>query len=465
MQNWIPDLSQSAGPKYLSIAEAISRDIAAGVLAAGERLPPQRVLADALSVDLTTVTRAYGEAQRLGLIEGSGRRGSFIKAKAGALVSESAHGNVPESSEAGMNSPPENFGGTLTAQFRKSVQALLGGSSGVPCLGYQKAGGAVATRRAGQALLARRGIVCDEDTVRVSAGGQHALHAIFSSHLGAGDVLAVCQFVYPGLISLAQRFGVSLRVVESDEQGMVPEALNKACQDGQVKAVYLVPSNDNPTTATMGPIRRREIAAAIESLNLILIEDDAYGFLHEEILPAVGSFCPSKAWYIASVSKVLAPALRVAWLRAPDVTKAWRVTADMHETAIMAPPLNAAIVADWVANGTFDLLVGELRDEAVRRQAFVSQCMAPGSYAADPQGYHLWIPVGLGANVHQLCDAVSQQGMIAVSSDAFSVERSQSKPSLRVSIGGSLTDERLRRGLLLLNTINSERIDRKISLV
>lgn len=81
MHDWTPDLRAMSGPKYLAIARALSRDIEAGVLVPGDRLPPQRSLAEALGLDLTTVTRAYGEAQRLGLIEGSGRRGSFVRAR------------------------------------------------------------------------------------------------------------------------------------------------------------------------------------------------------------------------------------------------------------------------------------------------------------------------------------------------------------------------------------------------
>ena len=79
MQNWKPDFSVLAGPKYLAIAEALARDVRNGTLRAGTRLPPQRILADVLGVDLTTVTRAYNEARRQGLIEGEGRRGSFVR--------------------------------------------------------------------------------------------------------------------------------------------------------------------------------------------------------------------------------------------------------------------------------------------------------------------------------------------------------------------------------------------------
>ena len=70
MRFWSPDLSAHSGPKYQAIAAALLRDIEMGRLQAGDRLPPQRTLAETLSVDLTTVTKAYNEVRRLGLIEG-----------------------------------------------------------------------------------------------------------------------------------------------------------------------------------------------------------------------------------------------------------------------------------------------------------------------------------------------------------------------------------------------------------
>ncbi|WP_150293995.1 PLP-dependent aminotransferase family protein [Sphingobium estronivorans] len=461
MQNWIPDIHAAQGPKYLAIAQALARDIEAGILSAGERLLPQRALAEALGVDLTTVTRAYGEAQRIGLIEGNGRRGSFVRARAARspALGESDPGDV------GMNAPPDAFGGTLKAAFLASAEALLTSEFTPAPFQYQRVGGSPAVRQVGAALLAQRSIPCEEDTVLVLAGGQNALHAIFSAELRPGDRLAVCPFAYPGLISLARRFGIGLHAVASDEQGMLPEALDAACASTPIRAVYLVPTNDNPTTSTMTVERRKAMAAMVEKHGLLLIEDDAYGLLPEQPLPPITSFAPDHGWHIASVSKILTPGLRVAWLRAPDVAKAWRLAADMHETAIMAPPLNAAVVADWVRSGVFQRLAGEVREEARQRQALARKCLPHGSFQSREEGYHLWIPLPEGADPRHIADALRQHGLSAIASDAFAVERSATIPALRVSIGGSISRERLQRGLLLLAALIGPEATRKISLV
>lgn len=460
MQTWKPSLESFAGPKYLAIAEALARDIEAGALGAGDRLPPQRILAEALGVDLTTVTRAYGEAQRLGLIEGDGRRGSFVKEKR-----QISRIGVGDRIDPGMNAPPELPRGLLAAEFRKTAGELLGSADGAATFQYQPSGGMALAREAGANLLRRRGITAHEDSVLLSAGGQHALHGIFSAELKAGDVLAVCTFAYPGLLSLARRYGVTLRAIRADAEGMDPEALAVACADGDVRAVYVVPTNDNPTTATMGVERRKAIAERAERHGLLVIEDDAYGLLPERPLPPIASFAPDLTWHISSVSKILSPGLRVAWLRAPDIAKAWRVAADLHETAIMAPPLNAAVVAEWAGNGTFDRIVGAVRLEAQERQALVRTLLPKGSFHAQNEGYHLWIPLPRDADADQIAQAVRPHGISAIPGEAFAVDRSGIEPALRVSIGGMLPRDRLERGLRLLSALIAPDATRKISLV
>lgn len=459
MQTWKPDLAALAGPKYLAIAQALARDIAAGTLSAGDRLPPQRVLAETLGVDLTTVTRAYGEAQRVGLIEGEGRRGSFVKDKRQAPSPSGVDHDDP-----GMNAPPLVVGGSLADAFRKTAGALLA-SDGGAALQYQQSGGMPPVREAGANLLRRRGVAAHEDSVLVAAGGQHALHAIFSVELKAGDRLVVSGFVYPGLLSLARRYGVSLLAVHADAEGIDPDALDAACAAEDVRAVYLVPTNDNPTTATVGLDRRKAIAAVAQRRGLMVIEDDAYGLLPESPLPPIAAFAPEMTWHISSVSKILSPGLRVAWLRAPDIAKAWRLAADMHETAIMAPPLNAAVVASWAGDDTFTRLVGEVRAEARVRQALVGKCLPDDSFRAHADGYHLWVPLPRDVDAAPIAQALRPHGISAIPGDAFAVDRAAAGPALRVSIGGMLARDRLERGLNLLGALIGPGAPRKISLV
>src|SRR6476659_6323836 len=101
---WRPRLIESARMKYLGIVEALEADVRSGRIGRGERLPPQRAIADALDVDLTTVTRAFNEARRRGLVEAQAGRGTFITERhAGSAPVEHSRPLIDLS----MNIPPQ----------------------------------------------------------------------------------------------------------------------------------------------------------------------------------------------------------------------------------------------------------------------------------------------------------------------------------------------------------------------
>jgi DNA-binding transcriptional MocR family regulator len=447
MQYWTPDLSGLSGPIYSAIAAALTRDIATGVLRPGDRLPPQRVLAEKLAIDLTTVTKAYNEVRHAGLIKGGGRRGSFVSTGA-TKAPEIA--SVPL--DTGMNLPPVPEGGSLARRMRDGVAEILAGLQGMATLQYQPTGGAPADRAAAAAELRRRGIDAPEEAVLITSGGQNALHAIVSATLLPGDAVCTGASVYPGFLAIARRHCLVVVPVVSDDEGLIPDALAEACLAG-AKAVYVVPENDNPTTATMGTERRHAIAAVAERFGLIVIEDDAYGQLAEAPLPSLASLTPDRTWHVASLSKIVSPGMRVAWLRAPTTRQALRLASDLHETTVMAPPLNAALVSLWLRDGAFAALVGEVRAEAQARQAIAARILCDVSYFSQPAGYHLWLPLPPDASTTEIVNSLRPAGLSIVPAEAFAVDRAQSPPAVRVSIGGGISRERLQRTLSLLDAL------------
>ena len=98
MKSWAPVLQGREGPKYLAIADAIAADVAAGRLAPGDRLPPQRDLAGRLALDFTTVARGYVEAGKRGLVESVVGRGTFIRrhARSGVTPDHSARARTSQ---------------------------------------------------------------------------------------------------------------------------------------------------------------------------------------------------------------------------------------------------------------------------------------------------------------------------------------------------------------------------------
>jgi len=333
------------------------------------------------------------------------------------------------------------------------MAALLAAPGAMTKLQYQPSGGALAERAAGAAFLQSRGIEAPEDTVLVTSGSQNALHGIMSTMFEPGDAVCTGAYVYPGLLSVARRYGVQTVAIESDGEGLIPGALKAACRSRRIKAVYVVPTNDNPTATTMQPARRRQLAEVAGEEDIEIIEDDAYGLLPAMPLPPIACSAPDRTWHIASLSKIVSPSLRVAYVRAPSARKAWRLAAELHETMIMAPPLNAALVTRWMHEGQLHRLIAEIREESIARQRLAREILRDADYGSHPEGYHLWLSLPAGTPSSILVDRLRPAGLSVVPSDIFAVAQKGPATALRVSIGGSISRERLARALRALDAI------------
>lgn len=446
MQSWLPSLSRESGPKYAAIADAIAAAVRSGELRPGERLPPQRALATTLGVDLTTVTRAYGLAARAGLIEGAGKLGSFVRNDAALPVfGETA-------SEAGMNVPPQPAFALLSEAIRTGTATLLRAGRHSPILQYQPSLGNRLDRAEAAMALTSRAIPATPDEVAIAAGAQNALQAILAAIFRPGDRIACGSFIYPGMAALARRMKIHLIPVAGDAEGMLARSLDAAAAAG-ARGVYLTPTNDNPTAVTMGVGRRHDIADVLRRRGLTLIEDDAYGLLPSTPPVPIAALAPERSWHIGGTSKVISPTLRVAHVRAPSPADAARLAPAIAASAVMAPPLNAALVSLWLREGRFESLIAGVRAEAVARQRIAARCLNGCRYHTHPEGYHLWLQAGACDDPAAVVRRIAPLGLSIVAGATFAVASQEPVPYLRVSIGGAIDQARLERALLRLREL------------
>jgi len=137
----------------------------------------------------------------------------------------------------------------------------------------------------------------------------------------------------------------------------------------------------------------------------------------------------------------------------------------VHETAIMAPPLNAALATRWIGDGTLPRLIAQVRAEAMLRQSLAARILSGIPYRAHPEGYHLWLPVPVGASPAHVVNTLRPAGISVVASEDFAVDPGPTPPALRVSIGGSLSHERLTSALKMLDVLLDQGTERKTTLV
>src|SRR5687767_10799558 len=209
-------------------------------------------------------------------------------------------------------------------------------------LGYVPHRGHARHRQAMAAWLSRSGLTVDPEHIVLTAGAQHGLSATFSALMKPGDTLLCEELTYSGARALAHHLHLKLRGVAMDAEGLLPEALERACRATRARVVYCMPRLQNPTSAIMSDRRRRQIAAVVEKHRLTVIEDDVYGFLSPERSP-LAALIPGRTVFVTSLSKSLFPGIRLGCVAAPPEL-AEKIGQAVWTTMIMASPIGADLL-------------------------------------------------------------------------------------------------------------------------
>src|SRR6218665_3205807 len=196
MTIWSPDLRERTGPLYRVIADALAEDRAAGRLAPGARLPTHRELAERLGVTVGTVTRAYAEAEKRGLVRGEVGRGTYVRADGvpAHMPAPMDVGDEASPVELGVNAPATPEGDPASTALRKSLEEVGRSPRLTELLAYQPAAGAPTHREAGAGGGVRGGAARHGSRAGgAREAGGHARHrgAHLPGHQGAGAPLPV----------------------------------------------------------------------------------------------------------------------------------------------------------------------------------------------------------------------------------------------------------------------------------
>lgn len=439
--HWVPRLQASTQPAYLLIPELIAEDMRSGRLAPRERLPNLRDLAPLLHLNYTTVVRGFAEARQRGLIASRPGLGSFVRGSFIGLPLRAGTG-----AEMTMNMPPEVDDPALLQRLQLSAQEALAAGALNDLLRYQDFGGTLRDRQAGALWLGRWLPQVRAEQVLVAPGIHSALAALVSLLVKPGQSLAVEALVYPGMKAIASQLGVQLHPLPMDADGLLPLPFEKACKTLPIGALYLCPTLQNPTTATL-PIRRREWLADIaQRYSVPLIEDDAYGMLPAATPPTLAEYAPELTYYISGLSKCLGAGLRVAYVHAPSVRATERLAGALRATTVMASPLTNVMATAWLEQGLAQEVLDAIRRECAWRSHRAQQALGAHGARVQPQGFHVWQPLPDDCNAAELALQLRGLGVAAVAGSAFSTDRNPPQ-ALRICLGGPLNREDCERAL------------------
>jgi len=445
MTIWTPSGVSPTGPRYLAIVESLAGDIAAGRLVSGDRLPPQRDLAGRLGVTLTTVTRAYAEAARRGLVEGEVGRGTFVRA---AL-------ETPDDPDAPIDLSlnallPHAHAAELAA--RLSPAGPLG--QRIRLLDYHPPLGADEHRAAGRAWLEQRGWNCGAHQVAVTAGAQHGLLVVLLALMPRGGGLLVEEVTYAGLKQLAAHLHVTLHPVAMDPQGLSPADLDSACRQFPARVLYTMPALQNPTGFSSPPARLEEIAAVARRHDLTIVEDDTYGFLAPDV-PLLASMAPDRTIVVTSLSKSVAGGFRVGYVAVPSRMRE-TLASCIWNTVVMASPVTAHLAAALVADGTAARVVDWKRGEMRERQAMARRMFPMVSAGTHPASPHVWLPLERPWRAEMFAARARARGVLVTPSTAFAAREGASPRAVRVALGPPRSRDRLQEGLARLHDLQGE---------
>lgn len=443
--DWIPTIADRGGPLYLRIVAALAEDIEAGRLHQGQALPTHRTLAAALGIDLTTVTRAYSEARRQGLTDARVGRGTFVKA---GIPAPTRAAPVP-GIDLSMNIPPQPADADLGVRLAKAFGTLRAEGRLESYLNYQQPGGTRTERSIAAEWMQFLVPGATADRLVLAPGTQSALFALLLTHASPGAAIFTETLTYPGLKSAASALGMQLIGVDMDEQGILPDALERACRKRRdVKLVYLMPTMHNPTTATMPAKRREQVAHVIAARGLTLVEDDPYAFLTTGITP-ISSLIPERSFLAASLSKSVTPGLRISLVVTPTQEEAHRLTSSLRASLQMSVPLALAVATRWMREGTADSIIKAVATEATARQKLAAEALRGQTYLSHPQGHHIWLTLPAPWSSSRFAAHLQRRGLGVVTAAAFTT-RPTAPDCIRLALGAAPNRQTLVKALEIL---------------
>lgn len=216
-------------------------------------------------------------------------------------------------------------------------------------------------------LRGERGLSVEVENICITRGSQNGIFLAARTLLSPGDAVIVEALTYEPAVAAFAALGAKVVAVPLDEHGVDVEAVEKACRRHRVRAIFLTPHHQFPTTVALRPERRLRVLELARQFGFAVVEDDydhEFHFESQPLLP-MASYAPGRVIYIGSLSKLLLPALRIGYIAAP----APFIEAVAHGVSLidgMGNTLTEDAVVDLVADG-------ELRRHARRATQIYAQ--------------------------------------------------------------------------------------------
>jgi GntR family transcriptional regulator / MocR family aminotransferase len=466
-------------PLYLQIAHALIHEIERGRLRSGAFLPSSRDMATNLGVNRKTVVQAYEDLIAQGWLASTGTRGTMVSTElpdvrpASYGTATEIPNHMAETPAYAFRAPPErplalapgrwlklDEGSpdgrlfpteSLTRAYRSAIQEAAREDR----LLYRDPRGSDALRRQIAAMLeAERGLKVGPEHICITRGSQNGIWLAARTLIRPGDVVLMEMLTYEPAIAVFEALGARIVPVPLDDGGVDVDSVERACRQHRVRAIFLTPHHQFPTTVSLRPERRLQLLELSRQFAFAIIEDDydhEFHFQSQPLLP-MASYAPHRVIYVGSLSKLLLPALRIGYIAAPPAF----IEAVAHGVSLtdgMGNTLTEDATAELIDNGELRRHARKVTQVyAARRLAFAEALRQELGAIADVRipdgGLAFWLTFRDDRDLDRIEAAAPRLGLRFADSRSFATHPDAPR-GLRLGFA-SLGQEQARDALRLL---------------
>ncbi|MDE2775843.1 MAG: PLP-dependent aminotransferase family protein [Chloroflexota bacterium] len=310
---------------------------------------------------------------------------------------------------------------------------------GAAALQYDLTEGFTPFREALVSYLGAKAITVGADDILVFNGSQSVLDTLGKALITPGDAIALETPSYLGAISAFSAYEPRYVSIATDDEGILPEALEEALDRQEIKFIYLVTTFQNPTGRSLSIERRQQVAEIVKQRGALVIEDDPYSDLRYrgEAVPPFYTYAPDNTVYVSTVSKVFAPGLRLGFCVAPPLIHEWLYTAkqgaDLHSNTYAQ-----ALAAEYIRGGVIDTQVPKIIELYRPRQEAMLEAMEqhiPGDYTwTKPDGgMFIWVEGPAGLDAEALYWKAVERKVAFVPGKYFYIDPADGLPTMRLN--------------------------------
>ena len=445
--SWKPVISRESKSLYLALANQLEQDILCGKLLPGTKLPPQRELADFLDINVSTVSKAFKACELKGLLSATIGSGTFVSYGALSnlrLLTEETPKHIIEMGAV----VPDYEANKLMLPY---LQEMVSEPDAHKLFEYSRPGNTLWQKDAAVTFLNKCGLITERENVLFSSGGQNAIAAVLAGLLSYGDKFGTPPHTYSDIKPTAARLGVQLVPLKLNDEEIDGEALIYACKNYNLKGVYIISDNHNPTTHTMSLSARKELAEIARKQDIFIIEDGTYHLMSKR-LPPIATFAPERTIYIAGLSKAISPGLRLAFMSVPHRYKA-SISDALYAMNVCVSSLMAELTSRMIVSGKIDTILEAHREKTILRNQMVNKYLSEYDCRGEEYCIFRWLCLPgsiIGAEFEQLA---LENGVQLYSAGRFVIGTTPPDRAVRLAVCGPESLSELERGLIILKQL------------